>query len=169
VSNTPIELKPRYFASAICKVCKATDKAGEGLRDLLDFKKEQGTATRSIVDFVKDKYGLDMTQQNMDRHFRLHSPWIAEKTRDLRMAKMTNYLSRETVAHREAEEEIQKLVDIGGERVDKGDMPVDKDLYMFALDRQTRDRSPVSIQNLVMNFGEALINSKRRVIDGEVK
>jgi hypothetical protein len=59
-------------------------------------------------------------------------------------------------------------VDIGAERIDNGEMIVSEDLYKFALDKKTRDPSPVSIQNLVMNFGEALVEShkKNRIIEG---
>jgi hypothetical protein len=162
------EIKSGYYVSRKCAACIAVDKAGNPLRDWLDHEKDKGATTNEVIKKVF-KQGVILHQPNLDTHFRVHSPWIRTKKRNLATAKINNAISRETLKHREAEEEIQKLVNVGGDRVDKGEIPVDKELYMFALDRKTRNPTPVSIQNLVMNFGDALVEShkKKKVIEGE--
>ena len=163
------ELKNGYFVSKACKICTSKDKAGNPLRDLIDHTKDEGTSTRIIRNqFNKDS--IDASHSTYDFHFRRHSPWLIRKERAFRDAKINNALSRAVVEHRNAEDELQKLVDVGGERIDNGEIKVDKDLYMFGLDRMTKFSSPVSIENLIMNFGNALAASKRpKIIDGEVK
>ena len=164
------EAKTGYFISTGCKACNAKDRAGNPLRDWMDNKKDEGVSTRQILEHVK-KEGVSLTQPNLDRHFKLHSPWIHIKKREIERARASNIISRASLEHRMAEEEIQRLVDIGGDRVDSGEMKVDKDLYMFALDRKTKHAEPISIHNLVMNFGDALIESHkkdRKIFKGEI-
>ena len=161
------EIKAGLFISPKCKLCNSVDRVGNPLRDIMDQMKSQGKATRAIVTFLR-KEGVFANQSLIDRHFRLHSPWIEDRKRDVQIAKVNNALSRDAVEHRNADEELQKLVDMGAARIDNGEILVDKELYMFALDRKKSDTGPISIQNLWMNFGDALIEShkKNRVIEG---
>ena len=163
--------KPRYFVSHKCTGCNALDKGGNPLRDFFDLRKDQDVPTKDIVAEGAEKFGFVISQQNLDRHFRLHSPWLKEKKSLMRTAKYTNAIQRGVVEHRAAEEEVQKLIDVGGDRIDKGEIPVDKDLYMFAIDRRIKNVTPISIDNLVMNFGTVLAEQhkkERYKYEGEV-
>ncbi len=157
--------------STKCSTCTAKDRDGNPLRDLIDHKKSLGAPTTRIEQDLKAD-GVYITQPRIDRHFKLHSPWIFTKKKLAREARIQNLVEANKVMHRDAEEEIQKLVDIGGQRVDEGAITVDKDLYMFALNKKTSNDTPVSIQNLVMNFGDALMDKykdSRQIVEGEVK
>lgn len=144
-----------YFHSSDCSLCNAQDKAGNNLRDLIDLRKDEGLSTARICEELKDD-GLFFKVGTVDKHFRLHSPFLKAKKDQLKLARHTNKMSISQVVHRNAEEEIQKIVDLGAERIDSGELLVDKEMYMFALDRKSRNNAPLSIQNLVMNFGDAL-------------
>ena len=160
-----------YITSRNCGICTATDQQGNNLRDLIDHKRSQGATQQLIINDLKED-GVETTQTVLSHHFRKHSPWISEKERLLRESNTYNELESMRVMHRNAEDEIQKLVDIGGKKVDAGDIPVDKELYMFALNKKTQNNVPLSIENLIMNFGDALVEKGtkvRQIIEGEVK
>jgi len=157
-----------FVYEPLCKACTAKEPDGTSLRDWLDFRKNHGAATTTIVGEASLR-GVELTQPNLDRHFRNHSPWILQKKMEIIAAKTQNSLERSRQENREVDTELQNLVNIGGDRVDTGDIIVDKDLYMFAIDRKLKSTEPVSIKNLVMNFGEALTRrKKKRILDGEV-
>ena len=161
------EISNGHFVSKICKVCTARDRHGNPLRDLIDKMSADGKSVRLImVDLAKEN--LNISLPTYHRHLKLHSPWIRRRETAISSAKLNNALAMSQLEHRDAEAELQKLVDLGGNRVDKGEIQVDKDLYMFGLDRLTKHTTPVSIENLIMNFGQALAESKREVMDGEV-
>ena len=156
-----------FVHSETCKACNAVDPTGTPMREFIDKKKEEGTSTPKLINTLA-MMGVRLRQPALDRHFRNHSPF----TRDNRLQSMEStkkQLDIQRENHRSVEEELQKLVDIGGDKIDDGSIIVDKDLYMFAIDRKLKDGTPVSIQNLVMNFGDALAEShgKGRVLEGE--
>lgn len=137
----------------------AKDRAGNPLRDWMDNEKDSGASTISIQKYLA-KEGYLVGQPNLDRHFRDHSPWLNEKKKELNLAKVKSVLARKELLHRNADEELQKLIDLGAERIDSGDMPVDKELFMFALGQKVKNPT-VSVQSLVMNFGDALVEGQR--------
>lgn len=147
-----------YLTSERCTTCMARDRSGNPLRDLIDSKKDQGWTDVKIVTELLDD-GFKVSAKNLYMHFKKHSPWLLEKKRQLRRAKAMNMTAALETMHRNAEEEIQRLIDVGGQRIDDGELLVDKELYMFALNKKTQSQTPMSIQNLVMNFGDALIDS----------
>lgn len=167
--NVVKEVRPGYVVGSQCATCNAKDRNGQPLRDWIDTKKDSGMSTTKIVLLAREE-GVYVSQPNMDKHFNKHSPWLKDKKHELAKAKLAAIQRVDEMINRNAEEELQKLVNIGGQRVDDGEIIVDKDLYMFALDRQTRSKQPFSIQNLVMNFGQALTEKKPleevSVIDG---
>src|SRR3990167_5769464 len=150
------QIRADYFVEMKCKACTASTKDGDSLRDLIDNKKAEGVSTPALIKEMQETYGLTFNQSNLDGHFKRHSRWILGQKKEIQEARAKNFLDRRKLRHRTAEEEIQKLIDVGGERIDAGEITVDKDLYMFALDRKMRKEEPISIQNLVMNFGDAL-------------
>lgn len=155
--------------STKCSTCTAKDRDGNPLRDLIDHKKSTGVATTKIAEALKSD-GVFITQPRIDRHFKLHSPWIFTKKKLAKEAKVSNMVEASKAMNRDAEEEIQKLINLGGDRIDAGEITVDKELYMFALNKKTNNDTPVSIQNLVMNFGDALQDKYKnpsQIIEGE--
>ena len=164
------ELKTGFYVSTNCKGCISKDVNGTKLRDWIDEQKVNGLPTPKIVEGLRKK-GVHVTQPNLDRHFRNHSVWI-KKEREIVSDKSRLIIARQQGENREAQEEIQKLINVGGDRIDAGEIMVDKELYMFALNKQTMTPENVSIENLVMNFGDALIEShksNRQIFKGEVK
>lgn len=147
-----------YITSDRCTLCNAHDRNGNPLRDLIDSKKDQGwTDVKIAMELLDD--GIKIAPKNVFMHFKKHSPWLLEKKRQLRRAKAMNLTNAAETMHRNAEEEIQRLIDMGGQRIDDGELLVDKELFMFALRSKTENKTPMSIQNLVMNFGDALIDA----------
>ena len=139
-----------FVHSETCKGCNAVDPTGTLMREFIDKKKEEGTSTPKLINTLA-MMGVRLQQPALDRHFRNHSPFTRDnRLRALETTKKGLDIQREN--HRNVEEELQKLVDIGGDRVDEGSIIVDKDLYMFAIDRKLKDGTPVSIQNLLINF-----------------
>jgi len=162
------ERKVGYFVNTKCKVCTAVDRGGNTLRDLIDLRRDQGKGQYEIIkEMAKESFLVSQT--TLSKHYREHSPWIEGKKREIISAKINNQLTRTKIEHREAEEEIQRLIDLGAYRIDHGEILVDKDLYMFALDRKTRRDTPISIDNLVMNLGQALVDSHKtkKVLEGK--
>lgn len=165
------ELRAGYFVSNACKICQAKDREGNPLRDLIDHRRSQGVSQTQLVKELAAE-GVLTGQPNIAQHFKKHSPWLLEKQRQLQMAKTQNEIESQRVMHRSAEDELQKLVDLGGDRIDAGEMVVDKEMYLFALNKKTTNNTPISIQNLVMQFGDSLIEKYQKpsqIIEGQVR
>lgn len=156
------EVKPGFFVSDICKGCTARDRAGNNLREITDMKRDSGESIDTIRLWLEEQ-GWLVSQQNLNKHFNSHSPYINKKHGRIISARKESQIKAQIYKQRNAEEELQKLVNIGADRVDKGEILVDKELYMFALDRKTKTAQPMTIQNLIMNFGESLVESKREL------
>ena len=160
-----------------CVSCNAKDVNGEVLRDKIDSLKATGEPTRKIVDFLRGN-GVKISQPNLDRHLRLHSPWVVVgKEVKARETALTEIKKLE-VRGAYAEEAIQKIVDAGTSMVDNWiegkdsiKMPVSENMYLKALDLQTKTADRAPIRDLVMVFGEALVEGHkkdRKIEDGEV-
>jgi len=170
-------MEKSIVVSKQCTSCTAKDINGELLRDKIDSLKATGEPTRKVVDFLLSN-GTKISQPNLDRHFRLHSPWVIVGKEVRSREKALVEVKKLELKKAYADEAIQKIIDAGStmlenwiEGKDGVKMPVSENMYLKALDAQLRSNSRIAAVDLVQAFGEALSESHKKdrdIKDGEV-
>lgn len=127
--------KPGYKTSPTCKVCNAKGWTKEPLRDMIDEFGITNTGT-SVVAKLKEN-GVLVTEQAVMRHFHKHAPYVIQAKADgsKKIQKMVVKISQTKV---EVGEALQRILDIGDQRVKDGDLPVTERLYIEAIKEQGR-------------------------------
>ena len=153
-------IKLNVFHSIECPVCTAIDpKTGKEIRAEIE-EAAIGGSTR-MAKRLTDKYGLHMARETIARHLKTHAPYIQEaRTNALEMVGKSRGLIN--AAHHEAEDVLQDIINIGGDMLNTGEMPVTERLLMGAIKEQGERKKTGSIKDLLSSL------SKSRFIDGEI-
>ena len=163
-------------SGARCKTCNATDSQGRPLRGEIDALKAASGSTDEVMDYLATRE-IKVTRRNVERHFALHSPWARNATLVRAQAKVLEARKHLELKRRDAMEEIQKLIAIGGEMVDNfaegkdgPQLPVDRTMYLKALELALQNHSIGNVDQMLINVDKAIFIQglpEKKAVEGD--
>lgn len=150
-------------SGARCKTCNAVDAQGRPLRGEIDALKAASGSSMEVMRLLS-AYGIKVALRNVERHFQLHSPWARNATLLKAQTRVLEERKKLEIKRRDAMAEIQKIIDIGGAMVEnwvEGTegvpvMPIDRELYKFALESAIRSSAMGNVDLLQINVDKAI-------------
>ncbi len=138
-----------------CPICSAKDDWGEELRAKVD----NMTLKTSIRDTARI---FGFTEPILHTHIKSHSPYIAELRQDvLAVAERATELVGEVTW--DADDLIQKIINIGGQKIQDGEMEVTERLLVTAIKEQGARKTGGAMAELLKN-----LDRKKFALEGTI-
>lgn len=153
----------QYWDSRECAICQAVDENGKSARLKVD--KYSITHTEDETKQYLKGLGVELRPGVYKKHFRSHSHYLEDAKNMVFEAVNKFALSRVDKLAQEfidADEVIQDIITEGGNKIKRGDMPVNDRLLIAALKEQGARRKVGTLQQM---FSEI---DKQRFIVGEI-
>lgn len=171
-----------FVVAKACKTCMAKDEKNKVyLRETVDMMIASGVPFSETAKWLGTRFGITILPDALSRHIRDHSPYVKRVD-----SKALNSMQRETktlpAAVRQADiavfrdvptdtyQALQDVVNIGAEKVRSGEIVVDDNLYIKALQTQSKMKQGIGYEKVIKAMQKARFEStvdKGEVLQGD--
>lgn len=148
---------PGYKSSSRCSICNAKHPiTGVPVRaDIEDVFSRMGST--NALAFAKTM-GVTVGLRQLQRHVESHAPYVRAGAW---VAKTKKFIADAIVEHKEADDAVQSIINIGTKMIEGGEMPVSEKIYLEALKLKNREKKVIPLDGFIKNV-------EAQVFDGEV-
>ncbi len=146
-----------YKSSSRCSICNAKHPiSGVPVRgDIEDVFRRMGL--KNCVAFARTM-NVTVTERQFQRHFAEHAPYVRGEAW---IARTRKFIKDAIEEHKEADDAIQTIINVGTKMVEGGEMPVTEKLYIEALKMQNRGKKALPLEGFIKEV-------EATVFDGEI-
>ena len=160
-------LRIGHKTNSRCIICTAKAKNGQLIRYEIERLVSMGLPQREVVEQVNAKWDLTLTQGSLSRHIRNHAPYLKLESVDIRqLKKQRELLLKVQDEFADANEALQRIINIGDHKIKTGQMPVSETLFIKALQEQGKRRQASRIDIVLVDMEKHWL--KKGVKDAEI-
>jgi len=150
--------KVGYKSSPQCKVCTGKDEDGVPIREEVELMFLRGEQNVKILEWMKRR-GLPYHPKNLRSHFKKHAPYalVQKGGLGLQGQQARELMTRVEAEFADANDALQRIINIGDRYVKEGKIPVTERIYMEALKEQGRRRQASKFDTVMIEMEKGWI------------
>lgn len=160
-----VDSQPGYKHSDRCVVCTAKDEHGFPIRESFDYFAKKSGYKECLI-WLQDKGVKVISTKPVISHLTKHAPYIidAKRLASQSMQKMIVTIHQEKTA---ASEVVQKIINIGDEKISSGEMPVTERLLIEAIKEEGRRGTKTTMDTEIETMDADFINKVKEKNNGQ--